>query len=124
MKNDLIVVLTSNAQRSLLDETKDRCLYLYIDYPEYDREISIVNKRVPLAQENLVTEIVEKTQKIRKLDLSKKPSIRATVDWVESLIALNQIPPTREALENTLNVIAKNEDDKEKIIKEVLNRIM
>ncbi|MBQ6444420.1 MAG: MoxR family ATPase [Methanosphaera sp.] len=123
LKNDLIVVLTSNAQRSLLDETKDRCLYLYIDYPEYDREISIVNKRVPLAQENLVTEIVEKTQKIRKLDLSKKPSIRATVDWVESLIALNQIPPTREALENTLNVIAKNEDDKEKIIKEVLNRI-
>ena len=124
LKNELIVVLTSNAQRSLLDETKDRCLYLYIDYPEYDREISIVNKRVPLAQENLVTEIVEKTQKIRKLDLSKKPSIRATVDWVESLIALNQIPPTREALENTLNVIAKNEDDKEKIIKEVLNRIM
>ncbi|AWX32707.1 MoxR family ATPase [Methanosphaera sp. BMS] len=124
LKNDLIVVLTSNAQRSLLDETKDRCLYLYIDYPEYDREINIVNKRVPLAQENLVTEIVEKTQKIRKLDLSKKPSIRATVDWVESLIALNQIPPTREALENTLNVIAKNEDDKEKIIKEVLNRIM
>lgn len=123
LKNDLIVVLTSNAQRSLLDETKDRCLYLYIDYPEYDREISIINKRVPLAQDNLVNEIVEKTQKIRKLDLSKKPSIRATVDWVESLIALKQIPPTREALENTLNVIAKNEDDKEKIINEVLNRI-
>ena len=123
LKNDLIVVLTSNAQRSLLDETKDRCLYLYIDYPEYDREISIINKRVPLAQDILVNEIVEKTQKIRKLDLSKKPSIRATVDWVESLIALNQIPPTKEALENTLNVIAKNEDDKEKIINEVLNRI-
>ena len=123
LKNDLIVVLTSNAQRSLLDETKDRCLYLYIDYPEYDREINIINKRVPLAHPSVVNEIVEKTQKIRKLDLSKKPSIRATVDWVESLIALNQIPPTREALENTLNVIAKNEDDKEKIIKEVLNRI-
>ena len=123
LRNDLIVVLTSNSQRSLLDETKDRCLYLYIDYPEYDREIDIVNKRVPLAQPHLVNEIVEKTQKIRKLDLSKKPSIRATVDWVESLIALNQIPPTREALEDTLNVVAKNEDDKEKIINEVLNRI-
>ena len=123
LKNDLIVVLTSNAQRSLLDETKDRCLYLYIDYPEYDREINIINKRVPLAHPSVVNEIVEKTQKIRKLDLSKKPSIRATVDWVESLIALNQIPPTREALENTLNVIANNEDDKEKIIKEVLNRL-
>lgn len=123
LKNDLIVVLTSNAQRSLLDETKDRCLYLYIDYPEYDREVDIINKRVPIAQPVLVNDIVEKTQKIRKLDLSKKPSIRATVDWVESLIALKQIPPTREALENTLNVIAKNEDDKEKIIKEVLNKL-
>ena len=123
LKNDLIVVLTSNAQRTLLDETKDRCLYLYIDYPEYEREVSIVNKRVPLAENNLVDDIVEKTQKIRKLDLSKKPSIRSTVDWVRSLIAMNEIPPTREALENTLNVVAKNEEDKERIIKEVLNKI-
>ncbi len=123
LKNDLIVVLTSNAQRTLLDETKDRCLYLYIDYPEYEREVSIVNKRVPLAENNLVDDIVEKTQKIRKLDLSKKPSIRSTVDWVRSLIALNEIPPTREALENTLNVVAKNEEDKERIINEVLNKI-
>ena len=123
LKNDLIVVLTSNAQRTLLDETKDRCLYLYIDYPEYERDVSIVNKRVPLAENNLVDDIVEKTQKIRKLDLSKKPSIRSTVDWVRSLIALNEIPPTREALENTLNVVAKNEEDKERIINEVLNKI-
>ena len=123
LKNDLIVVLTSNAHRTLLDETKDRCLYLYIDYPEYEREVSIVNKRVPLAENNLVDDIVEKTQKIRKLDLSKKPSIRSTVDWVRSLIALNEIPPTREALENTLNVVAKNEEDKERIINEVLNKI-
>ena len=123
LKNDLIVVLTSNAQRTLLDETKDRCLYLYIDYPEYERGVSIVNKRVPLAENNLVDDIVEKTQKIRKLDLSKKPSIRSTVDWVRSLIALNEIPPTREALENTLNVVAKNEEDKERIINEVLNKI-
>jgi MoxR-like ATPase len=122
LKNDLVVVLTSNAQRSLLDETKDRCLYLYIDYPDYDREVHIINKRVPTAEEQLVEEIVHKTQKIRKLDLTKKPSIRATVDWVESLIALGEIQPTREALENTLNVIAKNEDDKDQIINEVLNR--
>lgn len=123
LQNDLIVVLTSNAQRTLLDETKDRCLYLYIDYPDYDREVNIINKRVPLAEPHLINDVVEKTQKIRKLDLSKKPSIRATVDWVRSLIALNEIPPTREALKNTLNVIAKNEDDKEKIINEVLNKL-
>lgn len=123
LKNDLIVVLTSNAQRTLLDETKDRCLYLYIDYPDYEREIDIINKRVPLAEPHLINNVVEKTQKIRKLDLSKKPSIRSTVDWVRSLIALNEIPPTREALENTLNVVAKNEEDKERIINEVLNKI-
>ena len=123
LKNDLIVVLTSNAQRSLLDETKDRCLYLYIDYPEYDREVTIINKRVPTAEDQLIEDVVDKTQKIRKLDLSKKPSIRATVDWVESLIAIGQIPPTREALENTLTVVAKNEDDKQKIIEEVLSKL-
>ncbi|MCD7781651.1 MAG: MoxR family ATPase, partial [Methanosphaera sp.] len=70
-----------------------------------------------------INNVVEKTQKIRKLDLTKKPSIRATVDWVMSLIALGEIPPTREAMENTLNVIAKNEDDKERIINEVLNKL-
>lgn len=123
LKNDLIVVLTSNSQRTLLDETKDRCLYLYIDYPEFNREVNIINKRVPTAENTLIDDVVDKTQKIRKLDLSKKPSIRATVDWVESLIALGQIPPTREALENTLNVVAKNEDDREKIIEEVLSKL-
>jgi len=123
LKNDLIVVLTSNSQRTLLDETKDRCLYLYIDYPEFNREVDIINKRVPTAKDSLINDVVDKTQKIRKLDLSKKPSIRATVDWVESLIAIGQIPPTREALENTLNVVAKNEDDREKIIEEVLSKL-
>lgn len=123
LKNDLIVVLTSNSQRNLLDETKDRCLYLYIDYPEFNREVDIINKRVPKAKDSLINDVVDKTQKIRKLDLSKKPSIRATVDWVESLIAIGQIPPTREALENTLNVVAKNEDDREKIIEEVLSKL-
>lgn len=123
LKNDLIVVLTSNAQRNLLDETKDRCLYLYIDYPEFEREVDIVKRRVPIAQDKMIDDIVDKTHKIRKLDLSKKPSIRATVDWVESLIALGEVEPTREALESTLNVVAKNQDDREKIINEVLNKI-
>lgn len=123
LMNDLVVVLTSNAQRTLLDETKDRCLYLYIDYPDYDREVNIINSRVPQADDNLVETVVDKTQKIRKLDLTKKPSIRATVDWIESLIALNQIPPTREALNDTINVVAKNEEDKERIMKEVINRL-
>lgn len=66
LKNDLIVVLTSNAQRSLLDETKDRCLYLYIDYPDYEREVTIINKRVPTAEDKLVEEIVEKNSKNKK----------------------------------------------------------
>ncbi|PAV07284.1 AAA family ATPase [Methanosphaera cuniculi] len=123
LKNDLIVVLTSNAQRNLLDETKDRCLYLYIDYPEFEREVSIVKRRVPDARDDMVDNIVDKTHKIRKLDLAKKPSIRATVDWVESLIALGEVQPTREALENTLNVVAKNQEDREKIIEEILNKI-
>ena len=123
LKNDIIVVLTSNAQRNLLDETKDRCLYLYLDYPDFEREVEIVKRIIPQTKEGFVEEMVDKTQKIRKLELSKKPSVRATVDWVESLIALGEVPPTRDALENTLNVVAKNQEDKEKIINEILNKI-
>ncbi|MDO5851929.1 MAG: MoxR family ATPase [Methanobacteriaceae archaeon] len=123
LNNDLIVILTSNSQRTLLDETKDRCLYLYIDYPSFEREIEIIKSRIQTAPENLVEEIVDKTQKIRKSSISKKPSIRGTVDWVESLIALNQFVPTRENLEETLTVVVKNEEDRRKVIEEVLNRL-
>ena len=77
LHNDLLVIMTSNSQRQLLDETKDRCLYLYIDYPSFEREVEIVKTHSPEAPSALTENVVKVIQKIRKLNLTKTPSIRA-----------------------------------------------
>lgn len=119
LENDLLVILTSNSQRQLLDETKDRCLYLYIDYPSYEREIEIVKAHVPEAPSPMVEGVVGVIQKIRKLNLIKTPSIRASVDWVRSILVFNKTGLDGDILENTINVVVKNEEDKNKVLKNI-----
>ena len=80
-----MVVMTSNSQRILLDETKDRCLYLYIDYPSFEREMEIVKSQVPDASSELIEKVVNIIHKLRDMNLMKKPSIRATMDWVKTI---------------------------------------
>ena len=121
LNNDLIVIMTSNSQRQLLDETKDRCLYLYIDYPTFEREVEIVKSHTPDASLNLIKSVVKAIQKIRKLNLTKNPSIRATVDWVKSLMLFNKDSLDADSLKKTINVVIKNEDDKKKVL-DNLNR--
>ena len=119
LNNDLLVIMTSNSQRQLLDETKDRCLYLYIDYPSFEREFEIVKSHIPEAPSSLVKNVVKVIQRIRKLNLIKTPSIRATVDWVRSLMIFNQTSLDEESLNRTINVIVKNEEDKKKVLKSI-----
>ena len=114
LKNDLLV-LTSNSQRMLLDETRDRCLFLYIDYPTLEREIEIVKSLVPDAPHELVEKVVGLIQSIRKLDLVKIPSIRATVDWVRTLLATGDRDASDESLEKTVRVVLKSEEDRKKV---------
>ncbi len=116
LKNDLLVIMTSNSQRQLLDETKDRCLYLYIDYPTFEREVEIVKSHVPDASLGLIKNVVRAMQKIRKLNLIKTPSIRATVDWINSLIMFGKDDLDDESFKKTISVVIKNEDDKSKVI--------
>lgn len=116
LNNDLIVIMTSNSQRQLLDETKDRCLYLYIDYPTFEREVEIVKSHTPEASLKLVKSIVKTIQKIRKLNLTKNPSIRASVDWVRSLMLFNKDDLDEDSLKKTINVVIKNEDDRKKVL--------
>ncbi|MDD5960371.1 MAG: MoxR family ATPase [Methanobrevibacter wolinii] len=118
LKNDLIFILTSNSQRMLLDETKDRCLYLYISYPSREREINIVCKKVPEADENLVGKVVDLVNKIRSLNLLKKPSVRGSVDWVRSVLSLN-MDDDDEALKASVGSVVKNKSDKERVLKDV-----
>ena len=77
LQNDLIVILTSNSQRMLLDETKDRCLFLYITYPSVEREMAIVKSKIPEVDEGLSKKVVNLVQRIRTINLNKKPSVRA-----------------------------------------------
>ena len=119
LQNNLMVVLTSNSQRSLLDETKDRCLFLYIDYPSFEREKEIVMSKVPEASTPLVESVLGIIHKMRSMNLLKKPSIRATVDWVKTLVTLGRDEVDEEVLHDTMGVVIKNEEDKKKVLKEV-----
>ena len=116
LQNDLIVILTSNSQRSLLDETKDRCLFLYIPYPSIEREIQIVK-----SDDETVSKVVQIVHNIRNLNLLKKPSVRGTVDWVKSVSNL-KTRNTKEAMKESIGVAIKTESDKKRVIKDVLEK--
>ena len=121
LKNDLIVILTSNSQRSLLDETKDRCLFLYVPYPTVEREIEIVKSKIPGADDDTVSHVVKIVHRIRDLNLMKKPSVRGTVDWVKSVSNLG----TRDidqTMEDTIGVAIKTESDRKRVVKDIFNK--
>lgn len=121
LKNDLIVVLTSNSQRSLLDETKDRCLFLYIPYPTVEREIEIVKSKLPDVDDDTVSRVVKIVHSIRNLNLMKKPSVRGTVDWVKSVSNLKG-KSFDENLERSMGVAIKTESDKKRVKKEIFDK--
>ncbi|MBQ9160683.1 MAG: MoxR family ATPase [Methanobrevibacter sp.] len=121
LQNDLMVVLTSNSQRSLLDETKDRCLFLYIPYPSIEREIEIVKSKIPEADDETVSYVVKLVHDIRNLNLMKKPSVRGTVDWVKSVTNLGT-KDIDKSLEESVGVAIKTESDKKRVIKDIFNK--
>ena len=108
------VVLTSNNERELSEALKRRCLYLYIGYPTIDREKEIVSRRVPTLQDDLADQVVRIVASIRELELKKSPSIAETIDWAQTLLALNIASLDEASLERTLPVLLKFETDLEK----------
>jgi len=109
-----VVFLTSNNAREMTDALKRRCLHLYIDFPETETEIAILNRKVPGMEEKLVEEIVELVQRIRNLDLKKTPSISETLDWARALMVLNADSLEQSMIEETMNVILKHQGDIQK----------
>lgn len=108
------VVLTSNNTRELSEALKRRCLYLFVDYPNHDSELSIVRMRVPELGDKLASQAVEVVQQLRTLDLKKNPSVSETIDWAKALVMLNADNLDRETLQNTLTVLLKHESDVQK----------
>lgn len=106
-----LVVLTSNNTRELSEALKRRCLYLFINYPTLDQELSVVRLKVPEMAPKLARQAVELVQSLRSMDLRKSPSISETLDWAKALVTLNAKNLHGEVLETTLSVLLKHETD-------------
>jgi MoxR-like ATPase len=105
------VVLTSNRSRELSDALRRRCLYLWIDYPSFDKELEIVRAKVPAIGEGLSSEVTRVIQAIRKLNLVKVPGVAETLDWATALAALNTTRLDREVIAETTGCFLKDETD-------------
>jgi len=110
-KRKPLVILTSNGTRMISDALRRRCLYLYIGYPDLDREVAIVQARFPQICEDLAMQMVSFLRKARELNMRKPPSVSETLDWANVLSILNASRLSREILENTVGVIAKHQAD-------------
>jgi MoxR-like ATPase len=110
-----IVILTSNRTREVHDALKRRCLYHWVDYPSFDRELQILASRAPEAQASLSREVVAFVQKLRREDLFKRPGVAETIDWAKCLLALDVIALSPEVISDTLGAILKYQDDIQKL---------
>ena len=119
-----VAVVTSNRTREVHDALKRRCLYHWIDFPDYEKEVQIVLRRVPEAPEHFAAEIVRLVQAIREEDLFKHPGVAETLDWTNALIALDQETLSDEILRDTLGVLLKYQDDLDKIDDEAVRRLL
>ena len=108
------VLLTSNNTRELSEALKRRCLYLFVDYPNHDSELTIVKTRVPELSDKMAQQAVEVVQNLRQLDLKKNPSVSETIDWAKALVMINADSLDKKTLENTLTVLLKHETDVQK----------
>ena len=106
-----LVVLTSNNSRELSDALKRRCLHLYLDFPDVQREMEIIRLKVPGADEKLTDEVVRLLHRLRKLDLKKRPSISEALDWVKALTLLNVKSLDDTLVNETLSTLMKYEAD-------------
>ena len=106
-----IVVITSNRTREIHDALKRRCLYHWVDYPDAEREMAILNAKVPGAPARLTQELVAFVQAIRKQDLFKSPGVAETLDWASALTELDAVALDPAQVSDTLGVLLKYQDD-------------
>jgi MoxR-like ATPase len=125
--NPPVVVLTSNRTREVHDALKRRCLYYWIDYPSFDKELEIVQAKLPGASTSLARQVTGFIQELREVDLYKIPGVAETLDWTAALVALDQQALTLDVVSDTLGVILKYQDDITKVdgetARQMLNRV-
>ena len=106
-----IVIITSNRTREIHDALKRRCLYYWVDYPNAERELTILRSKVPDCEEILSRQVVEFIQRLREHDLFKLPGIAETIDWATALTELNKVVLEPETVDSTLGTLLKYQDD-------------
>lgn len=110
-----VVIVTSNRTREIHDALKRRCIYQWIDYPDVEREVAIVRRRIPDLDERLARNLAEAMSDLRSLDLFKPPGVAETLDWARALQALGAEELDDEAMEDTLGVVLKYREDVETV---------
>ncbi len=119
-----IVILTSNRTREVHDALKRRCLYHWVEYPTFQREVEILQARLPDCTSALSAEIVAFVQQLRGEDLFKNPGVAETIDWARCLIALDAVSLSPEVITDTLGAVLKYQDDITKIAGSEASRIL
>ncbi|GMR23707.1 MAG: MoxR family ATPase [Acidobacteriota bacterium] len=110
-----VVVVTSNRTREVHDALKRRCLYFWIDYPSFQKELEIVRAKLPEASERLSNQVTLFVQELRRMELYKVPGVAETLDWVNALLALDKEALDESVIEDTLGALLKYRDDVEKV---------
>jgi MoxR-like ATPase len=110
-----VVVMTSNRTRDLHDALKRRCIYHWIDYPDFARELEIVRVRAPGVAESLAKQVAAAVEAMRSLELYKPPGVAETIDWAESLTRLGTDVLDERAVEATLGTVLKYREDQQRV---------
>ncbi|MSU91039.1 AAA domain-containing protein [Rhodobacteraceae bacterium 2CG4] len=119
-----IVILTSNRTREVHDALKRRCLYHWVDYPSFEREMAVLQSRAPEAREELSRQVVAFVQQLRAEDLFKKPGVAETIDWAKCLVALDHVELSPAVIADTLGALLKYQDDIQKLQGSEARRIL
>ncbi len=119
-----IVIITSNRTREIHDALKRRCFYYWIDYPDAERELAILEVKAPSAPADLSRQVVAFVQKLRGMDLFKQPGVAETIDWAHALTQLDCMVLDPDTINNTLGTLLKYQDDIEKIRGSEASRIL
>ena len=114
-KEPPLVILTSNRTREVHDALKRRCLYQWIEYPSFEKELAIVRVRVPGASARLAEQITTLVQQLRRQELYKVPGVSETIDWVTALVALDRQALDPDAVNQTLGIVLKTKEDLESV---------
>jgi MoxR-like ATPase len=123
-KEPPIVIITSNRTREIHDALRRRCLYYWIDFPTLEKEYSIVTARMPEVPEKLAKQVCLFVQELRTVDLFKAPGVAETLDWLSSLLALDQLELVEGPVRDTLGALLKYQDDILKIGGSDMNKML